>query len=205
MRSGIDGRDPRSAKKIYIVLRIPVGRPDIPAVEFLLRPQVSLGQRRATKRDARFLADDHDPPAETLLPKGRGGIAPRDATAGHDDRTPADSLRHKVHSAFEVPARTVGTGTSRGRHGMAADPEIPVGRARGVAWCSTSFRRRRVVTLDEVHARRDKLKAPPTNTSSWQFIAPGHGLLVIGGAETVLGRGDQRPWRPEMPGTQIRM
>src|SRR5512135_1504069 len=100
VRGRIDGRDARSAAKVYTVFGVPASRPDIPAFEVLLRPQVSLGQRRTTKRDARFLADDHDRSGETLLPQGRGGIASRHAAAHDHDRVPADCLSHGVHSAI---------------------------------------------------------------------------------------------------------
>ena len=72
MRGRIDARDARSAANVYAVFGVPGGRPDIPAVEILFRPQVSLGQRRPSERDARFPADDHDRPGETLLPQGGG-------------------------------------------------------------------------------------------------------------------------------------
>ena len=54
VRGGINGRHRGSAAQLDIVVGVPAGRPDVPAVEILLRPQVGLGQRRAAEGDARF-------------------------------------------------------------------------------------------------------------------------------------------------------
>jgi hypothetical protein len=59
VRGGVDGHD-GSVAPLDVVLGVPVGRPDIPAREVLLRPQVGLGQRRTPERHARFPAGNHD-------------------------------------------------------------------------------------------------------------------------------------------------
>ena len=101
VRGGIDGFDARSAETVYVMFGVPAGRPDIPAFEILLRPQVGLGQRRTTEGDARFLADDHDRSRKTLRSEGCGGVAPRDATADDHDRAHTGSLRHQ----YILPSR----------------------------------------------------------------------------------------------------
>jgi hypothetical protein len=55
---------------------IPVGGPDIPALEILFRSQVCLGQQGSAERDTWFPADDHDRPAETLLTQVTTAVPP---------------------------------------------------------------------------------------------------------------------------------
>ena len=64
VRGGIDGHHAGAAAELDIVAGVPVGRPDVPAVEILLGPQVGLGQRRTAEGDARFPADEHDRPGK---------------------------------------------------------------------------------------------------------------------------------------------
>ncbi len=115
VRAGIDGRDGFAAA-LDVVAGVPAGRPDVPAVEILLRPQVGLGQRRAAEGEARFPADEHDRPGETLVPQRRGGVAPGQAAADDHDRVSCDPLGHAVDSALRALQgdavtllRTVGT------------------------------------------------------------------------------------------------
>ena len=77
-----------AAPPLDIVVGIPAGRPDVPAVETLLRPQIGLGQRRTTEGNTRFPADKHHRRRETLLPESRGGVAAREATADDHNRVP---------------------------------------------------------------------------------------------------------------------
>jgi hypothetical protein len=84
---------------------VPVGGADIPVREILLRAQVRLRQRRTTKRDTGFLADDHESAFKTFLADSGGGCAPGLAAAHnhHRGRTPLDqqcwaALRRKAPS-----------------------------------------------------------------------------------------------------------
>src|ERR1700730_5839942 len=93
---GIDARNTGVREAVYIVLFVPAGRSDVPAVQTLLRPQVRLGERRPAKGDTRFSADDRDPAAVTLLPQGHGGVAPGEGAADDYDCILAGSLRHRA-------------------------------------------------------------------------------------------------------------
>jgi hypothetical protein len=53
--------------EVDVVGFIPVGGPDVPAVEILLGSQVGLGQWGTAERDARFPADEYDRPLEPLV------------------------------------------------------------------------------------------------------------------------------------------
>src|ERR1022692_4354676 len=106
MRGGIDDRDTGPNEPVHVVLLIPAGGPDIPVREFLLRPQVCLGERGPAKGDARFSADNGDPVAVTLLPQGYGGVAPGHGAADDHDSGPARTLRHLIHLPTPGPRET---------------------------------------------------------------------------------------------------
>ena len=75
MRRGVYGHHAGSGAEFDVVRLIPVGGLDVPALEILFRPQVCLGQWGTAERDTRFLADDHDRPAETLVAEScRGDV-----------------------------------------------------------------------------------------------------------------------------------
>jgi hypothetical protein len=95
VRGGIDG-DHAFAAKLDIVTGVPVGRPDVPAVEILLRPQVGLGQRRAAKGDARLPADEHDGPREALLPERDGRVPAGHAAADDHHGVSGGPLSHAL-------------------------------------------------------------------------------------------------------------
>jgi hypothetical protein len=107
VRGRIDARDARAAN-VYAVFGVPVGGPDVPAVEVLFRSQVRLGQRRPAKRDARLRADDNDRSSETFIAQGSGRVAPREAAADDHDRALADTFRHASPTRLQfLPGRRV--------------------------------------------------------------------------------------------------
>src|SRR5260370_743882 len=86
--------NPGVREAVYVVLCVPAGRSDVPAVKTLLRPQVRLGERRPAIGDTWFSADDRDPAAVTLLPQGHSGVAPGEGAADDYDRILVGYLRH---------------------------------------------------------------------------------------------------------------
>jgi hypothetical protein len=89
-----------------IVLLIPGGGSDVPPVEILLRPEVGLGQRGTTEWDPRFVADDHDSAAKSLIPKSRRGVPSGETATDNDDGLGTVLRRHRSHS-FSGPRKRV--------------------------------------------------------------------------------------------------
>ena len=83
------------------MLLIPVGRLDVPPIELLLRAQIRLGQRRATKGNHGLAADERHPTGEAFFAKRCGGIAPREAAANDHDRLIGVRWRHPSGSRLD--------------------------------------------------------------------------------------------------------
>ena len=81
-----------------IVLLVPVGGSDVPAVEILLRPEVGLGQRGTTEWDPRLVADEHDSAPKPLIPKSRRGVPSGETATDDDDRLGSVLRGHRAHS-----------------------------------------------------------------------------------------------------------
>jgi len=108
VRGGVDGhRGFGSGAQLDVMLGVPAGRPDVPAVQILLGPQVGLGQRRTAEGDAWFPAEEHDRPGEALLPERGGGVAAGHAAADDHDRVLASALGHAVHYRFSARSGVV--------------------------------------------------------------------------------------------------
>jgi len=123
VRRGVD-RDYGIGAELDVVGLVPAGRPDVPVVEALFGSQVALGERGTAERDLRFPADEHDRPAEPLVPQGCRGGAPGLAATDDHHRLGAGSLGHALVHPPDV-------GREDGACGTLLEPHAPHGGYAG--------------------------------------------------------------------------
>ena len=129
--SGRVDRNDAGLEPLHIMLVIPTRRPDIPPVEILLRAQVRLGQRRATERDPRLSADEHDAALEALFAERHRGVATGEPAADDHDRPIAASCLQRWHCKHctHPPRHATACAGSRTKYGSSparAGPTPPL-------------------------------------------------------------------------------